>query len=55
MKFDYQIVKAEEAANSQILTEAYTWHVLMGRERKSVKIPDWLREKLKDSDDFRVQ
>jgi len=54
-KFDYQIVRAEDGANNQILTEAYTWHVLMSRERKSVKIPDWLREKFNDSGDFCVQ
>src|SRR5438477_3448778 len=41
MKFEYEISKAGEK-----LTDAYTWHVLMGRERRAISIPDDLRRKL---------
>ena len=43
IKFEYEIV---HSGSTQVLTEAYTWHVLMGAERKAVSIPNWLREKL---------
>jgi acyl-CoA thioester hydrolase len=41
MKFEYEVRKGEELA-----TEGYTWHVLMGNERKAISVPDWLREQL---------
>lgn len=43
IKFEYEIV---HSGTDQVLTEGYTWHVLMGSERKAVSIPDWLRDKL---------
>lgn len=42
VKFEYEVVDKEGILKSQ----GFTWHVLMGRDRKSVTIPDWLREKL---------
>jgi acyl-CoA thioester hydrolase len=41
MRFEYQIMRGEAQ-----VTEAYTWHVLMGRERSAITIPETLRERL---------
>ena len=41
MKFDYEVVK-----NGEKVTDGYTWHVLMGKERKAVSIPDSLKAKM---------
>ncbi|MGI8922491.1 MAG: acyl-CoA thioesterase [Fimbriimonadales bacterium] len=41
LKFEYEV-----ARDGKQLTEGYTWHVLMGKERKAVSIPDSLRERL---------
>jgi acyl-CoA thioester hydrolase len=43
IKFDY--VVRNESTNA-ITTEGYTWHVLMGSERKAVSIPEKIRELL---------
>mgnify|MGYP000858226569 CR=1 FL=1 len=49
MRFDYQIVDGE----GRLLTEGYTWHVLMGSERKAISIPPEVREMLeRDPDAF---
>jgi acyl-CoA thioesterase FadM len=45
MKFEYEVVKAGEK-----VTDGYTWHVLMGTERKAVSIPDRLKAKMGVSD-----
>ena len=39
IKFDYAIHKAD----GSLATEGYTWHVLMGRQRKAVSIPAEIR------------
>lgn len=41
LRFDYEVMKAGEK-----VTDGYTWHVLMGAERKAVTIPASLREKM---------
>lgn len=41
MKFEYEVMKSGEK-----VTDGYTWHVLMGRERRAVTIPEDLRQKL---------
>lgn len=41
MRFDYAVRRTGEPA---VLTEGYTWHVLMGAERRAVSIPDFARE-----------
>lgn len=41
LKFDYEIVR-----EGKVVTEGYTWHVLMGHERKAVSVPPDLRERL---------
>ena len=43
MRFDYEIAD-EETGRS--LTEGYSWHVVMGAERKVISIPPVLRERL---------
>ena len=42
MKFEYEVVR-----DGKELTEGYTWHVLLGKERKAVSIPESLRGRLK--------
>ena len=42
MKFEYEITRGETQ-----LTEGYTWHVLMGKERRAITIPESLREQLR--------
>jgi acyl-CoA thioester hydrolase len=44
MKFEYEIFKGGER-----VTEGYTWHVLMGPERKAVAVPESLKSKLAGS------
>lgn len=41
MKFEYEITRGEKP-----VTEGYTWHVLMGKERRAITIPETLRERL---------
>lgn len=41
LRFDYEVVK-----DGNKVTDGYTWHVLMGAERKAVTIPKSLREKM---------
>jgi acyl-CoA thioester hydrolase len=49
MRFEYQIVDGD----GRLLTEGYTWHVLMGSERKAISIPPEVREMLdRDPDAF---
>ncbi|MEM2786624.1 MAG: thioesterase family protein [Candidatus Nitrosotenuis sp.] len=43
LKFEYEIYKLQSDIK---LTEAYTWHVLMGAERKAVTINDEIRAML---------
>ncbi len=42
VQFKYEVVSEE----GKIVTEGYTWHVLMGKERKAVSIPPAIREML---------
>ncbi|MCW5946171.1 MAG: acyl-CoA thioesterase [Fimbriimonadales bacterium] len=42
IKFEYEVLSASGTKK----TDGYTWHVLMGAERKAVTIPEWLRDKL---------
>lgn len=42
LHFKYEVVNEE----GKVVTEGYTWHVLMGRERKAVSIPPAVREML---------
>jgi len=41
IRFDYEVVHPETGA---VVTEGYTWHVLMGSERRAVSIPPALKE-----------
>lgn len=43
MRYDYEIVNE---STGRVTTEGYTWHVLMGRERRAVSIPPEVRELL---------
>lgn len=43
IRFDYEVLN--ETAG-KLTTEGYTWHVLMGRQRKAVSIPPEVREML---------
>ena len=36
MRFDYDILNT---ANDKVVTEGYTWHVLMGAEPKAISVP----------------
>lgn len=43
IRFEYVVTNLETGA---VATEGYSWHVLMGRERKAVTIPAEIRELL---------
>lgn len=43
IRFDYQVVNDQTGA---LATEGYTWHVLMGSERKAISIPPAVRKML---------
>jgi acyl-CoA thioester hydrolase len=43
MRFDYEVFNENKGV---VVTEGYTWHVLMGTERKAISIPPQLREML---------
>jgi len=43
LKFEYELRVNNQ---DQLVTEGYTWHVLMGRERKAISIPESLRKRL---------
>ena len=43
MRFEYEIFNETKGKST---TEGYTWHVLMGRERRAISIPANLREML---------
>jgi acyl-CoA thioester hydrolase len=43
MRFDYEIVREE---TGKVVTEGYSWHVIMGSERKAITIPDHVRKML---------
>lgn len=43
IRFDYEVVNV---AIGKLVTEGYTWHVLMGSKRKAVSIPVAIREML---------
>lgn len=46
LRFDYEIVRGEE-----LLTQGYTLHVCMSRDRKVRKPPDFLRDLLETAKD----
>lgn len=46
MRFDYEVFNT---VSQRVTTEGYTWHVLMGTERKAVTIPPDIMELLKRS------
>lgn len=49
MRFAYEVVSED----GRLLTEGYTWHVLMGSERKAVSVPPDIRDMLeRDPDAF---
>lgn len=49
MRFAYEVVSED----GRLLTEGYSWHVLMGSERKAISIPPDVREMLeRDPDAF---
>lgn len=41
MRFDYEIVNTE---SGRLATEGFTWHVLIGPDRKAVSVPPNIRE-----------
>lgn len=43
MRFEYEVVNE---STGKVATEGYTWHVMMGSERKAVTIPPQIRELL---------
>ena len=43
IRFDYNVINDQTGA---LATEGYTWHVLMGKERKAISIPPTVREML---------
>lgn len=43
IRFDYNVINDQTGA---LATEGYTWHVLMGNERKAISIPPTVREML---------
>lgn len=43
MKFEYEIFNT---TTQTITTDGYTWHVVIGKERKAVKIPTFFKEYL---------
>ncbi len=50
IRFDYEVV---DESTGQLCTEGYTWHVLMGSERKALSIPKKVRELLeRDPSEF---
>lgn len=52
VRFDYVVVNE---TTGKITTEGYTWHVLMGSERKAISIPPAVRERLdRDPDQFQT-
>ena len=42
MQFKYEVLNER----GKVVTEGYTWHVMMGKERKAVRIPAQIREML---------
>lgn len=50
MRFEYEITNE---STGKVCTTGYTWHVLMGQERKAVTMPESVREWLtRNPDDF---
>ncbi|MCW5940581.1 MAG: acyl-CoA thioesterase [Fimbriimonadaceae bacterium] len=43
IRFEYEVVRA---GSTKVLTDGYTWHVLMGSGRKAVSVPPDVRELL---------
>lgn len=43
IKFEYQVVNE---SSGKLVTEGYTWHVVMGRHRKAISIPETMKEML---------
>src|SRR5579862_3750795 len=41
IRFDYEVFNE---SRNKLTTDGYTWHVLMGRERKAISIPPVIRE-----------
>ena len=42
IRFQYEVVNEQ----GKVVTEGYTWHVMMGKERKAASIPQTIRELL---------
>jgi acyl-CoA thioester hydrolase len=45
MRFDYSIVVEE---TGRVVTEGYTQHVMIGRERRAITVPDEIRTMMAD-------
>lgn len=43
LRFDYEVVNE---TTGKVATEGYTWHVVMGKERKAMSVPPFMREML---------
>lgn len=43
LRFEYQVINE---STGKVATEGYTWHVVMGEQRKAITVPDWMRELL---------
>ena len=43
IRFDYEVTNE---TTGKVTTEGYSWHVLMGSERKAISIPPEVREML---------
>lgn len=51
MRFDYEVVNE---SSGKITTRGYSWHVLIGAERKAITMPDAVKELLRrDPSDFK--
>lgn len=50
IKFEYEIINE---ATGKVSTQGYSWHVVMGTQRKAISIPSSMRELLeRDPNDF---
>jgi acyl-CoA thioester hydrolase len=49
IRFDYEVVHSK---TGNVVTEGYTWHVLMGSERRAVSIPPELKEMIERDPDL---
>lgn len=52
LRFEYTVINE---TTGKVTTEGYTWHVLMGSERKAISVPPAVRERLeRDPDQFQT-